>query len=140
MKHVILFSIFSFFISEIAAQNEYAYATSLSGKIIETSTSTSVLSSEEKQMLTVSDVSDMLSKYLEYPDEMISYGLEGSCMLVINLSKKGSLISYKVEESLGLLFDIEIQRVLKENGYLIPENAEGQQRGLRIKIPIHFNF
>ena len=125
-------------ISELTAQSDYAYAGSFSEKINEASTST--ISSEEKLMLTVSNISDLLSRELEYPDQMISYGIEGSCMLVVNISKKGSIISYNIEDSMGLLFDKEIIRVLKESSYLISDKTEAQKNGLRFKVPIHFNF
>ena len=139
MKYLILFfTTLSFFTSEVNAQNEYAYNSASFDKI--TPTSSPKLSSEEKQMLTVSDISEMLSMHLEYPDEMISYGLEGSCTLVINLSKKGSLISYEIEDSMGLLFDKEIKHVLEENKELLVGDAKSNQKGLRVKMPIYFRF
>lgn len=137
MKYILPLLITVFLVSQVNAQNEYAYTTTaISEK--PTKISSSTLSSEEKQMLIIADIKEDLARHLKYPDEMISYGLEGSCMLVVQLSKMGTVISFSIEDSLGSLFDKEIQDVIERKGKTDTNNSS--QPGLRIKIPIQFRF
>lgn len=76
---------------------------------------------------------------IEYPEEAISQGLEGSLSLIFTVNKDGTTSDILVERSLHALLDSAAVQALRRTRF-IPGRHQGETARVRMRLPVRFQL
>jgi protein TonB len=79
-----------------------------------------------------------LGKNLKWPDSSID--AQGKVLVSFYIEKDGQLTNFKIERSLGALFDNEAIRVLKKSPKWIPAKQNGRPIRYKYTVPVNFTI
>lgn len=76
---------------------------------------------------------------IEYPEEAISRGLEGSLSLIFTVNQDGTTSEILVERSLHALLDSAAVQALRRTRF-IPGRHQGETARVRMRLPVRFQL
>lgn len=76
---------------------------------------------------------------IEYPEEAISQGLEGSLSLIFTVNQDGTTSEILVERSLHALLDSAAVQALRRTRF-IPGRHQGETARVRMRLPVRFQL
>ncbi|MXY07783.1 MAG: energy transducer TonB [Rhodothermaceae bacterium] len=76
---------------------------------------------------------------IEYPEEAISQGIEGSLSLIFTVNRDGTTSDILVERSLHALLDSAAVQALRRTRF-IPGRHQGETARVRMRLPIRFQI
>ena len=76
---------------------------------------------------------------IEYPEEAISRGLEGSLSLIFTVNQDGTTSEIQVERSLHALLDSAAVQALRRTRF-IPGRHHGETARVRMRLPVRFQL
>ncbi len=76
---------------------------------------------------------------IEYPEEAISQGLEGSLSLIFTVNQDGTTSNILVERSLHALLDSAAVQALRRTRF-IPGRHQGETARVRMRLPVRFQL
>jgi protein TonB len=76
---------------------------------------------------------------IEYPEEAISQGLEGSLSLVFTVNQDGTTSDVLIERSLHALLDSAAVQALRRTRF-IPGRHQGKTARVRMRLPVRFQL
>ena len=81
-----------------------------------------------------------LSQNITYPEDMLTYSVQGKVCISMTVEKNGSLSDFKVVKDIGYGAATEAIRVLKLSPKWEPGYQNGQKVRVRYTLPINFNI
>jgi TonB family protein len=79
-------------------------------------------------------------KYIKYPEEAISKGLQGRALVQFVIEKDGSVTNVEIVESAGQILDDEAVKVVKASPKWKPARLNGQPVRARVTVPVEFRL
>lgn len=76
---------------------------------------------------------------IDYPEEAISQGLEGSLSLIFTVNQDGTTSNILVERSLHALLDSAAVQALRRTRF-IPGRHQGETARVRMRLPVRFQL
>ena len=76
---------------------------------------------------------------IEYPEEAISKGIEGSLSLIFTVNQDGTTSNILVERSLHALLDSAAVQALRRTRF-IPGRHQGETARVRMRLPVRFQL
>lgn len=85
-------------------------------------------------------LSSWVYKYLRYPDEAVSEGIQGKVLVSFVVEKTGKVTNVEVVEGADPLLDAEALRVVSVSPDWIPAKLKGKTVRSRITVPVEFRL
>ncbi|MFZ6013363.1 MAG: energy transducer TonB [Bacteroidota bacterium] len=86
------------------------------------------------------DLYQYFAQELRYPDAALKDSIEGEVIVVCTINRQGKPENIQIENSLGLIFDVEVKRVIENMPAWKPATYNGKPVPSKISLPLTFRI